>query len=971
MGYFDIQEPGCRMKRREVLKGISLFSGAVALGHPALSAADQAVAGTPVTKIAQPVRGLRRIAGRLQQPIRLTLETSSAHEAVVTSIDGIAVDRRSLAAGKQTFDIFIDPVARPMSVDLAVRLGDATLHDSVQMHPVRKMQVYILPHSHHDLGYTELQSDVEERQIRNISLGIDLARRTAGYPEGSRFVWNLEVLWGADLYMRRKSSGEKAAFLEAVREGWVALNGSYANELTGLCRPEELLQLFRYGTQLSRQAGTTIDSAMMSDVPGYTWGTVDAMAQAGIRYFSSAPNYFDRIGRFMDTLQDKPFWWVSKSGKAKVLFWIPWTGYAMSHVMTADDEWVGKYQERMDEVRFPYDISYVRWAGHGDNAEPDPGIAEFTRAWNATYEWPRFTIASTSTAFAAFERRYGSQLPQMQGDLTPYWEDGAASSALETAINRNTADRLTQAAILFALRRPRAYKADAFNDAWRDVLLFSEHTWGAAGSVTQPEAAMTVNQWSVKRAFALDAEQKSRALLAEARALSDPVQDKVDVVNTSSWPRGGIVLFPRELSSAGDRVVDIQGRALPSQRLATGELATQIPELPGLSTARFTVTRGSPAPPAIPVAYRDGELHNGHLRVRIDQGSGDIVELAIAGSDANLVDTRNGWTLNEFVLLQGDDVQQLGKSGTATITVEENGPLVVSLRVASSAPLCESLVRRVRLGAGHDFLELDNTVNKLRAGYASAMDDKGRHPVLKESIQFAFPFAVENGQLTIDVPFAQVRPELDQLPGSCKNWMPVSRWVDVSNTRGGITWVTLDAPLVEVGGITATKLNSQTDPEVWLRHLDPTQTFFSWVMNNHWGTNYRAWQEGPVTFRYVLRPHAGADFARATQFATGLSQPLLVMAATGALPAVGALLHAEPADIVLEELKPSADGKGWIVRLFNASDRASDVRLSWSPHAEVVTMSRCNLAEEPAGVPQATFTLAASELMIIRASSRG
>ncbi|MBB5319410.1 hypothetical protein HDF09_004118 [Edaphobacter lichenicola] len=45
---------------------------------------------------------------------------------------------------------------------------------------------------------------------------------------------------------------------------------------------------------------------MISDVPGCTWGTVSAMAQAGIRYFSAAPNYFDRIGAFMVEWQDKP-----------------------------------------------------------------------------------------------------------------------------------------------------------------------------------------------------------------------------------------------------------------------------------------------------------------------------------------------------------------------------------------------------------------------------------------------------------------------------------------------------------------------------------------------------------------------------------------------------------------------------------------------------------------------------------------
>ena len=75
---------------------------------------------------------------------------------------------------------------------------------------------------------------------------------------------------------------------------------------------------------------------MISDVPGYTWGTVSAMAQAGIRYFSAAPNFFDRIGTFMVEWQDKPFWWVSPSGNERVLVWVPWTGYAMSHIMKLD-----------------------------------------------------------------------------------------------------------------------------------------------------------------------------------------------------------------------------------------------------------------------------------------------------------------------------------------------------------------------------------------------------------------------------------------------------------------------------------------------------------------------------------------------------------------------------------------------------------------------------------------------------------
>jgi alpha-mannosidase len=121
-----------------------------------------------------------------------------------------------------------------------------------------------------------------------------------------------------------------------------------------------------------------------------------------------------------------------------------------------------------------------------------------------------------------------------------------------------------------------------------------------------------------------------------------------------------------------------------------------------------------------------------------------------------------------------------------------------------------------------------------------------------------------------------MQPEVDQLPGSCKNWLSVGRWIDVANADNGVTWVSLDAPLAEIGGISATKLGSQKDPSVWRQHIEPTQTFYSWVMNNHWGTNYRAYQEGIVVFRYALRPHTRYHPALASRLAVSLSLPLLV-----------------------------------------------------------------------------------------------
>lgn len=35
----------------------------------------------------------------------------------------------------------------------------------------------------------------------------------------------------------------------------------------------------------------------------------------------------------------------------------------MSHVMELRLKWVSEYQARLDEISFPYQMSYIRWAG--------------------------------------------------------------------------------------------------------------------------------------------------------------------------------------------------------------------------------------------------------------------------------------------------------------------------------------------------------------------------------------------------------------------------------------------------------------------------------------------------------------------------------------------------------------------------------------------------------------------------------
>jgi alpha-mannosidase len=132
----------------------------------------------------------------------------------------------------------------------------------------------------------------------------------------------------------------------------------------------------------------------------------------------------------------------------------------------------------------------------------------------------------------------------------------------------------------------------------------------------------------------------------------------------------------------------------------------------------------------------------------------------------------------------------------------------------------------------------------------------------------------------------------------------------------------VDAPLVEVGGITA--------ETAWIRLLGPTQTLFSYVMNNYWFTNYKADQEDETIFRYAIQPHGRFDSAAANRFGTESSQPLVVVPVDPTVPEEPSFLRVEPSGVLVSALKPSRDGKGWIVRLYGASGRPEKATLAFA-----------------------------------------
>ncbi|MGA2500732.1 MAG: polysaccharide lyase family protein [Tepidisphaeraceae bacterium] len=873
------------------------------------------------------------------QPAKATLKVGSVSREI------------DLQPGVSETQLNIPAVEKPTAVEVSLAVNGETLPpQQVTLKPVRKWEVYLLPHTHVDIGYTHIQSDVENVQCKNLEDAIRIARKTASYPEGARYKWNVEVMWPTDVYLRRATPEQRQSLFDAIKAGQVELDALYGNTLTGLCRPEELVQLVECAQTTAKQAGAKLECAMISDVPGYVWGLVPVLSQAGVKYFSIGPNEGDRIGRTISAHGDKPFYWISPSGTEKVLVWVAGMGYSHFHggglTRRSDELW--RYLGRLESQDYPYDIAYVRYNVGGDNGGPDPDVSDFVRDWNQKHAYPRLILATASEMFHTFEERYADKVPSLKGDFTPYWEDGAPSTAAETAMNRATADRLVQAEFLWNTLNPATYPAAQFADAWRGVLLYSEHTWGAYNSISEPDKAFVKTQWATKQGFAVGADKVSRQVMADILPKAAGAVPAIDVINTTSWPRTDVVIVSKDLAAAGKGLRGPDGQSVVTQILSTGEMAFVAANVPPMSSVRYTFGKENVLATNLNVA--NNVIYNGLVSITVDSATGDISSFRTDGSNHEFVAPKSFSGLNSYTYLIGDDVKKAQHSFPPKFSVKESGPVMASLLIESDAPGCNKLTREIRLVAGVRRVDLIDTFDK--------------KPVRqKEGVHVGFALNVPDSQMRWDTAFATVRAETDQLAGACRNWYSVQRFIDVSNAQLGVTIASPDAPVWEMGGLTANILGSANNPALWIEHNPQSATLYSWVMNNHWHTNYKADQDGLLTFRFSLQPHAAFASEDAYRFGTEIAQPLLVCPALD--KPLAASFKLDAATTAVSCIKRSRDGKATIVRLYNPSAKTDSVKISWATTPKAIFLS--DLTESPLKAAGAAIELAPGEVIALRA----
>ncbi|MET7463777.1 hypothetical protein [Nonomuraea sp. NPDC005501] len=835
--------------------------------------------------------------------------------------------------------LLVPEVSAPRTFTLESRDDEGLVGSAlITVTPQRKWSVFVVHHSHLDIGYTDPQGTVLRHHLEYLDAAVRLAGETASWPDDAKFRWTVESSMPALKWLAARPAEQVEAFAALAREGIIEVTALPFQLHTEACSTEELYRQLRFTSELHDRYGFATRSAMHTDVPGAVVGLVDALNAAGVRYLAAAHNWAGRSVPYLhggDKLT-RPFRWRAPSGN-ELLVWFTDTPHGMAYMegntvgltdsYELADDLLPRYLAALASRGYPYGPGTFGWQGpdaprepyeldvlhlrvqgaHADNAGPSIVPAAIARTWNENWAYPRLRSAVNSDFFEHVEERYLDRLAVHEGDWTDWWADGLGSGARPLGYVRRAQSALRAAETLHTLAGADA--TASIDEAYDKVALFNEHTWGAANPWEDAEEAGDSGglQWTRKSSGAYDAQDDAADLLHAAvrrfgAALSgegdlpDGTLASFAVFNPATRARTDLVraFLPRDVVAADVPIALVDSRT--GETLAHHEeyvhpddwptrpigrhLHAVVPDVPGHGYARIDVVR-SESQAAEPVEPDlGGVIENEFYRVTYDVREGYIGSIFDKVAGRELVNRDAAAGFGQYVYDRYATAPHFnhlsGHVGAHDRTLLGDRAIGRNATVvkAQRTAVTERLVVELQ-GKGVDWLRTTIELHRGVPRLDLTYQLAKQGTPAKEAVFLAFPFAA--GKATAwELTGGVGGPDVPQVPGSAAYMLPIRHWIAFDDPELTVAWATLEAPLVQLGTI---HMPYAPFPPT-LEQEDGT--VYSWALNNIWDTNFPAQQQGETTFRYAVMSEAGAEGRRLGALAaSGLTEPFAGVLVTG------------------------------------------------------------------------------------------
>ena len=899
---------------------------------------------------------------------------------IVFTKEGKELLRADLDRGDNKFLLTVPAVTKESKITITAKIdNNAAVKYPVTLIKPKKWEIYFVQHSHTDIGYTRPQSEILAEHMRYIDYALDYCDQTDDLPDDAKFRWTCESAWVTREYLRSRPVEQIKRFMKRIAEGRIEVTGMYVNMAE--ISDENIMYDFLQPLKEFSKLGIPVKTAMQNDVNGIAWCMPDYFKNTGVKYLSMGINETRSILPFNIPTA---FWWKAPSGEKLLAFradhYMTGNEYGMESNTIKAENMIGHLAD-LDSKGYPFDRIGIQFSGYRtDNAPPSTAACDLVKKWNAKYEYPKLRLAVASEFYEYVEKNYADKLPVYRNAWLDWWTDGYGSTSRETAEVRKTQNMKQVDEGLFAMVSMMGGDLSPALETNMDhisenAIFFDEHTCGADESIDHPYSENSTKQWLQKGAYAWEALKKVTLLNEEALARFQPFLKKADfpviyAINPLGWTRSGdIQLFvDNEVLPVNKKIkiLDLTtGKEVPAQLLkkrAEGAYwVLEVKDIPalGYKALKIEITGESTADET---AGNTEVLENTFYKIAIDKATGSIKSLFDKELNQELVDAENPYQIGQPIRESSAkrDKPPFIHTTPSNVKVDKgtNGQVWESVKISSDLEGFEKGKEGTPKGIDLE-IRLYKNVKKVEFKYMAnklIITDP-------EALYVAFPFSLPGARIVFET-IGGALTQGQQLPGSSSDWNVAQNFVSVRGKKGQIIVVSNEVPLWQFSDFNLGKFERYPKQgKTWL---------YSWVMNNYWFTNFRAYQEGAFSWSYQLTSTADTTNTYATKYAWSERNPF----PTRTFPAgknelittsLETLKISGPPNAMLVNSRPAFKNKGTILLHFRELEgRSAEVNLSSAVSGQSIKrLLEVNAVGKQIGQPVTSVVLKPYEVKFI------
>lgn len=834
-------------------------------------------------------------------------------------------------------------------------------------------EILCLHHSHLDIGYTHPQPLLMELQRDYIDEAIELCLQTEKYPEESKFRWTCEATLPVLKWLETAPNERVSLFKHFLQNGQISISALMMHS-TPLNNTNQMIKMLQPIKALRERFNIPVNTAINHDVNGQPWPLSQIMLDAGIDFYITGINIhfggipFKRPAVFNWETPDKRKLLTFQGEHYSIFSQFFETSKEDTALMAKG---IDNYVNRLEENGYEYDFVYLTATNPPlfDNNCPDPKLASLIRKYNEENHKYKIRFVTPEMLLERVRNIDPALISSYAGDWTDYWNFGSGSSARETSFNRNTKEKLRKADFLEAFQgSPGVHYDNVKEESILNTLLYEEHTWGAAQSITDPEDFEVYSQQNHKSHMAYQAADLSAYLLGKQmeKLADNPLQSKepegIMLINTSDVEQDVEIRIPEDYLSKGRHLSAARMKQfLPyANDSKEGEYYGSIKLSPfswrkipfrELDNLKMKLDKNQPA-----YTVTDNSIETPYYIMNFNPKTGRIEKLFDKKRQWSILDETSEWTLFEYVRESIDPLKNKEERatffprdvdlGNKSISVWNHdwkairkGPNqltswnikktkdTVTYVMLFEAEGVRSLEQRITFSVYHSKIEFVALLDK----------EDIKTP---ESIYFALPLNIqEDWRAYYDTADMFVELDEEQIGTVSKDWITVGKTVSLCDEQKGITLACPDAPLVQIGDF-----NFGKESKSIKRNKNPL--LLAWAMNNYWDTNFWVSQPGPVQFKYELSPFDSFNEMDAYKVGVSAAKPVEMNVAVHCPKEVsGNLLSISSEKVVPLSIRKDKSKKGIIVTLRNLTNTSSNCKISIL-NKKVKAASIVNILEE-------------------------